>query len=90
MVVTMAPSSTRRHLVMQERTTLPLTITEHQLHYPCPQPTFTPVRFSCSRSTSAGIVSGSAMTVLGIPLMWSVLLIIDDRLLFSSGSKRLK
>ncbi len=80
MVVTRAPSSTRVILVMQARTTLPSRITEQQPHCPWPQPTLVPVSFSCSRRTSESIVSGSAMTVLGSPLMWSVFLIIDGLL----------
>jgi hypothetical protein len=78
MVVTRAPSSMRFILVMQERMTLPSMITEQQPHWPCPQPILVPVSFNCSRNTSARMASGSAMTVLGMPLIWSNLVIIDS------------
>ena len=85
-VVTREPSSTRFILVMQERTTLPFRITEQPPHWPWPHPTLVPVSFNCSRKTSDSMVSGSARTVLGTPLMWSILLIICNLLFWLSAA----
>ena len=80
------PSGTRFILVMQERTSLPSRITEQQPHWPWPQPTLVPVSSNCSRKTSASLVSGSAMTVLGTPLTCSILLIICNLLFWLSAA----
>ena len=71
-----APSWTRFIFVIQDLISLPFMMTEQAPHCPLPHPILVPVRPSCSRITSASEASGSATTILLIPLRFTFLLII--------------
>ena len=72
-------------VVVHERTTLPLRITEHEPHWPWPQATLVPVRPSWPRSTSDSFCDGSHMTIVGTPLMLSSFLSMHDSLMRMAG-----
>ena len=68
-VVICENSGTFFQRVMQERTTLPLSITLQTPHWPQSQPRFVPVILSWSRSTVRSDTSGLPITRFGTPLM---------------------
>src|SRR5436309_5084318 len=67
MVVMLAPSAWEMG-TRQLLTRTPSRSTEHAPHSPSPQPSFTPVSFKSSRSTSSSLCMGQASTVWTMPL----------------------
>ena len=79
---------TRFIVVVHERTTLPLRITEHEPHWPWPQATLVPVSPACRRITSDSFSFASHMTTVGSPLMMSSFLSMHDSLERMAGRWR--